>query len=391
MSMPASGGGARRVTDRAALGELSPGGSVGISPGNEPPRWQPSENLWAEAWSLGANTYATPAAGGTAPDTDDMADETHPSYPESGDDSWTSARGVPPQNSSDLQGPGAGMWPSGGNNPQPPVTSMGGMNGVPPSSSALMESDMEKRDIGQADRERLAREGKALRNPDGHISYPIETVEDLHNAAHLASTGHGDVEGAKRLIARRSKELGVANPLVNSEKLMQSWATQSTGTGDGTQNSPARHPLLGQFMEQRQQLAQGHIASSTMADGTDRFDPARIDQHLNYQPSPFVQPLANLATVSPPEGAIASSIACHQGMARVASMPAAAAASPFLMNQLSQPPSGRPVQPAPHQAQPTMTPMRPGGAAYCDVPGAMGMKSAAPGSQFTTRIPGNRD
>lgn len=75
-----------------------------------------------------------------------------------------------------------------------------------------------KRHVSQSERKRLAREGKAVVNPDGHISYPIGTVEDLHNAATLARTGHGDVEAARRLIARRAKELGVKNPLESSEK-----------------------------------------------------------------------------------------------------------------------------------------------------------------------------
>lgn len=58
-------------------------------------------------------------------------------------------------------------------------------------------------------RRELAEKGHAL--PDG--SYPIEDEEDLHNAAILARSGHGDVAAAKRLIAKRAKELGVANPL----------------------------------------------------------------------------------------------------------------------------------------------------------------------------------
>ncbi len=71
------------------------------------------------------------------------------------------------------------------------------------------EAEVYKRDIDTATRRRLAGEGKALR--DG--SYPIETAEDLHNAAVLARSGHGNVAGATRLIARRAKELGVPNPL----------------------------------------------------------------------------------------------------------------------------------------------------------------------------------
>jgi len=71
-----------------------------------------------------------------------------------------------------------------------------------------------KRDVSRAERKRLAAQGHAL--PDG--SYPIASAEDLHNAAVLARTGHGDAEAARRLIARRAKELGVANPLESAEK-----------------------------------------------------------------------------------------------------------------------------------------------------------------------------
>jgi hypothetical protein len=60
-----------------------------------------------------------------------------------------------------------------------------------------------------ADRKKLAEAGNAL--SDG--SYPIADEHDLKSAAILAQSGHGDVEGAKRLIGRRAKELGVKNPL----------------------------------------------------------------------------------------------------------------------------------------------------------------------------------
>lgn len=68
-----------------------------------------------------------------------------------------------------------------------------------------------KRKVSSAERKRLAEAGHAL--PDG--SYPIDSTEDLHNAAILARSGHGDVAAAKRLIAKRAKELGVPNPLAH--------------------------------------------------------------------------------------------------------------------------------------------------------------------------------
>src|ERR1019366_6116751 len=70
-------------------------------------------------------------------------------------------------------------------------------------------TDTAKRDVSTAERQSLASEGNAL--PDG--SYPISSAGDLHNAAHLARTGHGDADAARKLIARRARELGVANPL----------------------------------------------------------------------------------------------------------------------------------------------------------------------------------
>ena len=75
------------------------------------------------------------------------------------------------------------------------------------------EAEVYKRDVSTAERRSLASSGSAL--ADG--SYPIANAGDLGNAAHLAATGHGNAEGAKRLIARRAKELGVANPLDSDE------------------------------------------------------------------------------------------------------------------------------------------------------------------------------
>lgn len=71
-----------------------------------------------------------------------------------------------------------------------------------------------KRDISTGERKRLASQGHAL--PDG--SYPIASAGDLQNAAVLARSGHGNVTAAKKLIARRARELGVANPLKDGKK-----------------------------------------------------------------------------------------------------------------------------------------------------------------------------
>ena len=80
----------------------------------------------------------------------------------------------------------------------------------------------EKRDVDTAERRDLASDHNAL--PDG--SYPIKNTGDLENAAVLARSGHGDVAAARRLIARRAGELGVANPLDESDSANKSEAIE---------------------------------------------------------------------------------------------------------------------------------------------------------------------
>lgn len=63
--------------------------------------------------------------------------------------------------------------------------------------------------VSMADRMRLAKEGKALK--DG--SYPIETLKQLKSAIILCQSGHGDVAAAKALIIRRANDLGGAGML----------------------------------------------------------------------------------------------------------------------------------------------------------------------------------
>ena len=115
---------------------------------------------------------------------------------------------------------------------------------------AVAKPDTAKRRISQAERRRLAADHKAL--PDG--SYPVETAEDLHNAAVLARTGHGDVEAARKLIARRAKELRVSNPLESSEKAA------------GNPHSPGGRSVTDRISPP---LTAGHQAPSTGDHGAD--------------------------------------------------------------------------------------------------------------------------
>jgi len=77
----------------------------------------------------------------------------------------------------------------------------------------IEDSGIAKKFFSTDRRKKLAAKGHALE--DG--SYPIENVHDLQNAAILAQSGHGDVAAAKKLIARRAKELGVKDPLAKAE------------------------------------------------------------------------------------------------------------------------------------------------------------------------------
>ena len=74
------------------------------------------------------------------------------------------------------------------------------------------------REFSADQRREQASAGNAL--PDG--SYPIPDKDALRRAAILARSGHGNAAAARRLIARRARELGVANPLDQSDDVSKS-------------------------------------------------------------------------------------------------------------------------------------------------------------------------
>lgn len=106
----------------------------------------------------------------------------------------------------------------------------------PDGAGVMQQALLQERSVPQAKREALLKKGHAIKNPDGSIAYPIETLKDLENAATLARSGHGDVAKAKRLIAKRAKDFGVKNPLDASDGKAQ----ESDGFGIGVLAEVAR-------------------------------------------------------------------------------------------------------------------------------------------------------
>lgn len=81
-------------------------------------------------------------------------------------------------------------------------------------------ADAEEAFLGKGHRKFNARRRKQLAG-SGHAladgSYPIPDADALRRAAVLARSGHGNVAAARRLIARRAKELKVPNPLSEND------------------------------------------------------------------------------------------------------------------------------------------------------------------------------
>lgn len=133
-----------------------------------------------------------------------------------------------------------------------------------------------------------------------------------------SAVGHPGALGAQRVMPDEDAEW---------DAWVDSWPD------DARKAAPGRHPQTGRF---RGELAVGH--------GID-------GGQMSYQPSLTPVPAARLASSTGGEGALASSIAMHQGMAQVHRFDAASAASPGLAAQLGHnAPSGIPGQPPIHVA-----------------------------------------
>ncbi len=92
-------------------------------------------------------------------------------------------------------------------------------------------ADAEEAFLGKGHRKFSARRRKQLAGaghslPDG--SYPVPDKDALRRAAILARSGHGNVTAARRLIARRAKELGVPNPLSENDAVKKDEGVELT-------------------------------------------------------------------------------------------------------------------------------------------------------------------
>lgn len=98
----------------------------------------------------------------------------------------------------------------------------------------IIEWTPEFRDISRDEREKLAKEGKAL--PDG--SFPIANEEDLRNAIQAIGRA-SDPEAAKALIKKRARELG------KEDLIPEDWSLVASAFAPGTKDGPGwiTHPI----------------------------------------------------------------------------------------------------------------------------------------------------
>ena len=142
----------------------------------------------------------------------------------------------------------------------------------------IKEAVVKYRDVAKAkhsadDRRKLAEQGNAL--SDG--SYPIADEEDLKSAAILAQSGHGDVDGAKRLIGRRAKELGVKNPLDNGSDTAKSQiAPEGTSVDTVTQDTGGLAKAVEEAVAKATQPLVKEIADLKSARDLDRAELAKV-------------------------------------------------------------------------------------------------------------------
>lgn len=115
--------------------------------------------------------------------------------------------------------------------------------------------------VTQAERDKAKKAGNSL--PDG--SYPINNVHQLHAAAVLAASHHGDWKAAMTLIRRRARELGV--DVTTLPGFGESKAAQRDPAWEQRRKRWAGS-LIGQHARRSLRLAPGNIEVRARPDGT---------------------------------------------------------------------------------------------------------------------------
>jgi hypothetical protein len=136
-----------------------------------------------------------------------------------------------------------------------------------------MDSVVSFADIGQATRERLAKQGKAM--PDG--SYPIRNVADLKNAIRAyGRASEADRAKVRRHIIKRARALG------KSELIPDNWKMTRTVTAAAMPPAPASSSAPAGMVTSRQRLIRSENARLQPRDARGRFRLvlARLKQNL---------------------------------------------------------------------------------------------------------------
>ena len=215
-----------------------------------------------------------------------------------------------------------------------------------------MTADVSKRDIGQAEREQLASEGRAVRNPDGHVSYPVASHSDAENALALIRSGHGDTAAAKRMLRRVARKEGWQDILdgLGGKKGGSGAEKAITAAGNPFSFPGGRNPMD----RVSPPITEGHASPST---GDHGFSPGSDPMN---QPGPrelafrhpgvrepnslrmdlattTANPLAVLNAQNPAEHALESNIVGMYGAARVSMSQLDAAAASGLSSAPGNP------------------------------------------------------
>ena len=152
------------------------------------------------------------------------------------------------------------------------------------------------RDFTMDERRDLAKRGHAL--SDG--SYPIPDADALRRAAILARSGHGNVAGARALIARRAREMGVSNPLEKGPKRPKNKPARKATMDPSTQQAPAA-PVDGDTgVKYATPDEVGQIVKAAVAEAVAPF--SEFMAKVAQQPAPRGPATSAAPRATPPEG-----------------------------------------------------------------------------------------